>query len=132
MSHVAVSSIGQLSMNLPGGSIPARYGPGLWWNRPRPNCRPRRRSVGLLLPTTVVLDDMDEHVATTFERAVDSLGASCSKAAGNRVTFLRAALSIRRTRWFCASGARPVSNCLGHQNVYNRPHAIRSFAGLPS
>jgi aspartyl-tRNA(Asn)/glutamyl-tRNA(Gln) amidotransferase subunit A len=37
------------------------------------------RDIRLLLPTTVVLDDMDEHVATTFERAVDSLGRAGAK-----------------------------------------------------
>jgi aspartyl-tRNA(Asn)/glutamyl-tRNA(Gln) amidotransferase subunit A len=37
------------------------------------------RDIRLLLPTTLVLDDIDEHVATAFERAVDELGRAGAK-----------------------------------------------------
>jgi aspartyl-tRNA(Asn)/glutamyl-tRNA(Gln) amidotransferase subunit A len=46
---------------------------------PRPVSAASLRDIRLLLPTTLVLDDIDEHVATTFEHAVDALGRAGAK-----------------------------------------------------
>jgi aspartyl-tRNA(Asn)/glutamyl-tRNA(Gln) amidotransferase subunit A len=46
---------------------------------PRPIPSASIRDIRLLLPTTLVLDDMDEHVARIFERAIDSLGRAGAK-----------------------------------------------------
>jgi aspartyl-tRNA(Asn)/glutamyl-tRNA(Gln) amidotransferase subunit A len=46
---------------------------------PRPVSAVSLSDIRLLLPTTLVLDDIDEHVATTFERAVDALGRAGAK-----------------------------------------------------
>jgi len=41
---------------------------------PRPCSAPPIKNIRLLLPTTLVLDGIDNHVANTFERAIDQLG----------------------------------------------------------
>lgn len=46
---------------------------------PRPLATASIGDIRLLLPTTLVLDDMDEHVARTFERALDNLARAGAK-----------------------------------------------------
>lgn len=46
---------------------------------PRPISAAAISDIRLLLPTTLVLDDMDEHVAKTFELAIDTLGRAGAK-----------------------------------------------------
>jgi len=46
---------------------------------PRPIPAASIRDIRLLLPTTLVLDGIDDHVATTFEQAIDSLARAGAK-----------------------------------------------------
>ncbi len=84
---------------------------------PRPVPAASLSDIRLLLPTTLVLDDIDEHVATAFEHAVDELGHAGAKIERRALPEL---LSIRDTY---AGGGIPAAEAYAwHRPLLEKHH----------